>query len=224
MAKVIDPKWQTVEDYYEGLFIRQDAALVAALEDSAKAGLPEIQVSPAQGKLLELLVRLAGGKKVLEIGTLGGYSAIWMGRGLADGGKLISLELDPRHADLARKNIERAGLAEKAEVRVGRALESLQKLEAERVGPFDLVFIDADKASTAEYFAWAVKLSRRGSLIVVDNVVREGEIVNEKSADGGVAGIRRFNEIAAKDNRVSGTVLQTVGSKGYDGLAILQVV
>lgn len=222
MAKAVETKWREVEGYYDALLVKQDMALEAALRDSEQAGLPAIEVTGAQGKFLQLLVKMTGAKKVLEIGTLGGYSTIWMGRGLARGGKLISLELSEKHAAVARKNIERAGLSEAVEVRVGRAMDSLEALKRERA-VFDLVFIDADKAGTADYFAAALEMSHPGTVIVVDNVVREGEIVNPGSADEGVAGIRRFNEVAAQEKRVSGTVMQTVGSKGWDGVAVMVV-
>jgi len=222
VAKTVEEKWREVESYYDAIFVKEDGALAAAMAESEKAGLPGIEVTGAQGKLLQFLVRMSGAKQVLEVGTLGGYSAIWMGRGLPAGGKMISLELSPKHAELARKNLARAGLSDVVEVREGRAMDSLEALSREGA-VFDFVFIDADKASTADYFACALKMAHPGTVIVVDNVVREGEIVNPGSADDGVAGIRRFNELAAKEKRVSGTVMQTVSSKGYDGLAVMVV-
>jgi predicted O-methyltransferase YrrM len=195
--------------------------LDAALADSAAAGLPEIQVSPAQGKLLHLLARSCGAKRILEIGTLGGYSTIWLARALPQGGRVVTLELDQRHADVARKNFARAGLSESIDLRLGRAIETLPKLAAEQ--PFDLIFIDADKQSTADYFTWAMKLARSGGLIVVDNVVRKGKITETDSTDADVKGIQRFTELLAKEKRASATVVQTVGVKGYDGFVLAVV-
>ena len=200
-----------------------DPALDAALQASAAAGLPAIGVSPNQGKLLQLLARLQGARAILELGTLGGYSTIWLARALPPGGRLVTLEADSKHAEVARANLARAGLADVVEVRLGRGLDTLPRLAAEGAGPFDLIFIDADKPSIPEYFAWALKLSRRGSLIVVDNVVRDGEVVDAGSSDPNVQGVRRFNELLAAEQRVSATTLQTVGSKGYDGLTFALV-
>ena len=195
-----------------------DEALDEALRATAEAGMPAISVSPMQGKLLMLLAQSLGARKILEIGTLGGYSTIWLARGLADGGRLITLEADPKHAEVARRNIARAGLSDAVEVRFGRAIETLPGLD----GPFDLIFIDADKTSYLEYLSWDVKLSRAGSLIIADNVVRKGAVIDEESSDVNVQGIRRFNEAVAAERRVSATVIQTVGSKGYDGFAIMR--
>ncbi len=197
-----------------------DPALDAALEASVAAGLPPINVSPTQGKLLHLLVRIQGTRNILEIGTLGGYSTIWLARALPGDGRLITLEFDPKRAEVARANFLRAGLADVVELRVGRALDTLPQLAAEGRGPFDLIFIDADKPSTADYFAWALKLSRRGNVIIVDNVVRKGAVSDAASDDPNVHGMRRFFDALAAEKRVSATVIQTVGSKGYDGLAI----
>jgi predicted O-methyltransferase YrrM len=185
--------------------------------------LPEIQVAPLQGKLLMLLAASLGARNILEIGTLGGYSTIWLARGLADGGRVVTLEVDPGHAAIARKNFANAGLADSIEVRVGPALETLAQLNAEGAGPFDLVFIDADKPSTPDYFDWAVKLAREGTLIVVDNVVREGAILAAQSDNKHVKGLRGFYARAAADPRVTATAIQTVGNKGHDGLAIVRV-
>jgi predicted O-methyltransferase YrrM len=218
-----DETWRAVDDYIAGHLVDDDTALEAALKESAKAGLPAINVAPNQGKLLMLLARAIGARKILEIGTLGGYSTIWLARALPPDGKLITLEADAGYAKIARANIARAGLADKVEVRVGPALETLPELAAEEAGPFDLIFIDADKPSTPDYFRWAVTLARRGSLIVVDNVVREGAVLNSKTKNAHVRGLREFYAVAAKDKRVTGTALQTVGSKGHDGLAILLV-
>jgi predicted O-methyltransferase YrrM len=213
-------QWNAVDRYFAKLLMAPDAALDAAGEASREAGLPDIAVAPNQGKLLHLLARMQGAKRILEIGTLGGYSTIWLARALPPDGKLISLEYDPMFAEVARANIARAGLADRVEVITGRALDTLPKL----AGPFDFIFIDADKSSGADYFRWALKLSRRGSVIVVDNVVRDGEVVDAKSTDAGVVGTRHLMDAIAAEPRVSATVLQTVGVKGYDGLAIALVV
>ncbi len=217
-----DDMWSEIDDYIDLHLVGEDKALLAALDASEAAGLPPINVSPNQGKLLMLLAQSLRARRILEIGTLGGYSTIWLARGLLPGGRLISLELDPNCAKVARANLDRAGLADSVEVRVGRALDTLPSLAAE--APFDLIFIDADKPSTPGYYEWAIKLARPGSLIVVDNVVREGAILDADSEDPHVQGIRRFYELAAADSRVSGTALQTVGGKGHDGIAILMVV
>ena len=216
-------QWTAVDSYYAGLLLGSDPALDAALRDSAAAGLPSIQVAPNQGKFLHLLARMQNAKKILEIGTLGGYSTIWLARALPADGHLITLELEARHAEVARRNFARAGVADKIELLLGRALESLPRLVEEHRGPFDLIFIDADKPSTAEYFQWAMKLSRPGTVIVVDNVVRKGAITDAKSTDINVQGIRRFAEALATDRRVSATAMQTVGSKGYDGFVLARV-
>ena len=215
--------WTAVDQYITGMLVTADPALEEALADSAAAGLPAINVSPNQGKLLWMLARLARARNILEIGTLGGYSTIWMARGLASGGRLITLEYDARHAEVARGNIRRAGLAEVVELRLGPALETLPRLAAEGRGPFDLVFIDADKQSTPEYFSWALRLTRPGSVIVVDNVVRGGGVLDAVSEVADIQGIRRFYEMLAREPRVSGTALQTVGIKGHDGFAIVMV-
>jgi predicted O-methyltransferase YrrM len=193
------------------------------LASSAASGLPAISVSPAQGKLLHLLARVQGARNILEIGTLGGYSTIWLARALPAGGHLISLELDLKHAEVARANVARAGLADRVEIRLGRAVDSLQQLVTEGRGPFDLIFIDADKPGYSDYLKWSLKLARQGTLMIADNVVRKGEIINSASSDLNVQGIRRFNELLAAEKRVTTTVLQTVGSKGYDGLAVILV-
>jgi predicted O-methyltransferase YrrM len=216
-------RWTAVDRYITDLFVPPDPALEAALEDSGRAGLPSINVSPNQGKLLLLLARIQGARTILEIGTLGGYSTIWLARALAPGGRLITLEADPKHADVARANIARAGLADVVELRLGPALETLPQLAAEKCGPFDLIFIDADKPGYPDYFAWALKLSHRSSLIIADNVVRDGAVSDPGSLDPRVQAVRRFNEMVAAEPRVSATVIQTVGSKGYDGFAIALV-
>jgi predicted O-methyltransferase YrrM len=216
--------WTAVDQYLTDLLVKPDAALDAALQSSADAGLPAISVSACQGKLLHVLARLQSARNILEIGTLGGYSTIWLARALPEGGKLITLEIDPKHAEVARANIARAGVADRVEVRLGKALDLLPKIATERLIPFDLIFIDADKPSNPDYFAWALKLSRPGSLIVVDNVIRDGKVIDAGSSDPSIQGVRRLNELIAAEPRVSATVIQTVGSKGYDGLAIAVVV
>jgi predicted O-methyltransferase YrrM len=208
--------WTAVDRYITDLLVPPDAALEKALQASADAGMPAIAISPNQGKLLMILAQMVGARKILEIGTLGGYSTIWLARGLARGGRLITLEADPKHADVARSNIARAGLADVVEVRLGRALDTLPMIE----GPFDLIFIDADKVSYLEYLQWAVRLTREGSVIVADNVVRKGAVIDADSSDQNVQGVRRFHEILAAEAGLSATTIQTVGSKGYDGMTI----
>ena len=219
--KTWDATWDAVDRFIADHLLENDPALQVALEASEAAGLPAINVAPSQGKLLMLLARAIAARRILEIGTLGGYSTIWLARGLSPGGRLITLEANPAFAEIARANIARAGLGETVEVRAGRAIDNLPGLAAG--GPFDLIFIDADKPGTPGYFQWAVRLSRRFSLIVVDNVVREGAVLDAASDDPNVQGMRRFFKLAATDPRVSGTALQTVGAKGHDGLAILLV-
>ncbi len=217
-------QWSAVDRYITDRVVPGDPALDAALADSAAAGLPAIAVAPNQGKFLQLLARAIGARSILEIGTLGGYSTIWLARALPEGGRLITLESEPRHADVARANIARAGLADRVEVRLGKALETLPRLRSEGLGPFDFVFIDADKVSTPEYFVRSLDLTRPGGLIVVDNVVRKGAVADSGSEDPSVLGVRRFYEMLAAEPRVSATAIQTVGSKGYDGFAIALVL
>ena len=217
-------QWGAVDEYITDLFVPPDPGLEAALQSTIDADLPRINVAPNQGKLLHILALSHGASRILELGTLAGYSTIWLGRALPPDGKLISLEANPKHAEVARANIDRAGLSDKVEVRLGPALETLPKLAAEGQAPFDLVFIDADKVNTAEYFSWALKLTRRGSLIITDNVVRKGAVIDTNSTDENVQGIRRFNAALAIEPRVNATIIQTVGSKGYDGLAIALVI
>lgn len=219
-----DTPWSDVDRYLCDLLVPADAALDAALDKSHAAGLPAIAVAPNQGKLLHLLARSIGARRILEIGTLGGYSTIWLARGLRDGGMLVTLEIDAGHAAIARANLERAGLAGVVEVRVGPALESLAQLAAEPRDPFDLIFIDADKPSNTQYFARALELSRVGTLIIVDNVVRGGAVADPGSQDPNVLSTRRFLEVLAAEPRVSATAIQTVGSKGHDGFAIAMVI
>ncbi|HEV2963473.1 MAG TPA: O-methyltransferase [Candidatus Angelobacter sp.] len=219
-----DDQWIAVDRYITDLLVPPDPALDAALQSSAAAGLPAINVAPNQGKFLMLLAQIQGVRNILEIGTLGAYSTIWLARALPRDGRLITLEADPKHAEVARANIARAGLAQVVEVRLGPALESLPRLAAEGVGPFDLIFIDADKPGYPDYFAWSLKLARRGTVIIADNVVRDGAVIDPASDDPRVQGMRRFNELLAAEPRVSATEIQTVGSKGYDGFALAVVV
>ncbi|WP_225821059.1 O-methyltransferase [Streptomyces naphthomycinicus] len=216
--------WDDVDDYFISHLSPDDEALRAALRDSEAAGLPAIAVTAAQGKFLHLLAQVQGARNVLEIGTLGGYSTIWLGRALPEDGRLISLEYNAKHADVAARNIARAGLERVVEVRVGPALESLPKLADENPAPFDLVFIDADKANNAHYVEWALRLTRAGSLIVVDNVVRDGRVADARSTEPDVVGSRAAIEMIATHPRLSGTALQTVGRKGYDGFALARVL
>jgi predicted O-methyltransferase YrrM len=217
-------QWTAVDQYITDLIVRPDAALNSALADSTAAGLPAINVTPPLGKLLHVLARAHGARNILEIGTLGGYSTIWLARALPPGGRLITLESEPKHAEIASANIARAGLSSVVELRLGRALDTLPKLAAEGRGPFDLIFIDADKPSNTEYFAWALWLSRPGTVIIVDNVVRKGAVIDSASTDENVQGARRFYDALAKESRVVATAIQTVGSKGYDGFAIAIVL
>ncbi len=214
-------QWTAVDRYLTDLLVSHDVALDDALADTAAAGLPLISVSPNQGKLLLLLARVLAARRILEIGTLGGYSTIWLARALPVDGRLITLEVNPTHAGVARTNIARAGLAGVVDVHVGPALETLPRLAGE--APFDLIFIDADKPNTVEYFRWALKLTRPGSLIIVDNVVRDGAVADATSTDPDAQAMRRFTEVLASEPRVIATALQTVGSKGYDGFAIALV-
>jgi len=212
--------WTAVDDHITGLLLPADPALDAAQEAARAAGLPPISVSAAQGKFLHLLARIHGARRILEIGTLAGYSTIWLARALPDDGRLITLEFDPKHAEIARANIARAGVAGKVDIRVGRAIDALPALGPE--GPFDLIFIDADKPSTIDYFRWALKLSRRGTVIVVDNVVREGKLVNP-AGDQSAEAMHGFMAWLASETRVTATALQTVGAKGYDGFVVALV-
>ncbi|MFF3176339.1 O-methyltransferase [Streptomyces sp. NPDC057900] len=216
-------RWAEVDDYFNALLLGPDEALDAAVEASEEAGLPAIQVAANQGKLLNLLARLQGARTVLEIGTLGGYSTIWLARALPEGGRVVTLEADPACAEVARRNIERAGLADVVEVRVGPALDTLPLLAEQGYGPFDVVFIDADKPSNPDYLAWSLRLTRPGSLIVADNVVRDGEVADAGSEDPKVRGVRRFTELVAAEPTLTATALQTVGTKGYDGLLMALV-
>jgi len=216
--------WSAVDNYFGDLLIPADDKLVAALAANQNAGLPAIDVSRLQGKFLELLVRISGARRILEIGTLGGYSTIWLARALPEGGRIVTLEFDPHHAEVARANLLNAGVLDRVDLRVGLAIETLPALEGAADSPFDLIFIDADKESYAEYLDWALRLSRVGTVIVADNVVRDGKVIEPDCDDPRVQGIRRFTERLAAEPRLSSTVLQNVGTKGYDGLALSVVV
>lgn len=215
-------RWTDVDRYIGEMLVPSDRALDEALEASAKAGLPEIQVTAPQGKFLHLLARAVGARRVLEVGLLGGYSTIWLARALPSEGRVVSLELSPKHAEVARANLVRAGVSGKVDIRVGPALDLLPGVEADGVGPFDLAFLDADKEHSREYVEWAVRLSRPGSVIVVDNVIRGGNVAHP-SNDPSSEGVRRMNEWIARTKDVQATSLQTVGSKGYDGFTLVYV-
>jgi predicted O-methyltransferase YrrM len=216
--------WGAVDDYLNSKLVPFDYALDAAIADSAAAGLPAIHVAPNQGKLLHILARAIGARRILEVGTLGGYSTIWLARALPADGKLITLESEPRHAEVAQVNIARAGLHNMVEIRVGAALDSLQALANEGIAPFDLVFIDADKVNNAAYVTWALKLSRPGALVIVDNVIRHGRILDGESTDVDIQGTRRMFDLFAAEPRLCATAFQTVGEKGLDGLAFAVVL
>jgi predicted O-methyltransferase YrrM len=215
--------WTAVDQYTTDLLMPPDPVLDSALAASDAAKLPSISVSPSQGKLLMLLARLSGASQILEIGTLGGYSSIWLARSLRPGGRMITLEANPKHAEVARANIAHAGFAASVDVRLGDARATIQQLVAEDAGPFDLIFIDADKQSIPHYLEWSLKLARRGTLIVVDNVIRDGALIDGASQDANVQGARRLHEMLAADARVTATTIQTVGSKGYDGFTLALV-
>jgi predicted O-methyltransferase YrrM len=219
-----DKLWMAVDHYLAEKLIPNDPALKGAIERNTAAGLPAIDVSALQGKFLNLLVKLHGSRRILEIGTLGGYSTICLARALPANGKLISLELEEKHAQVAQQNIAEAGLTARVEIRVGPALESLVRLQAEKPEPFDFVFIDADKPNTGPYFEHAMKLCKSGSVIIADNVVRKGLLADAASKDANVQGMRRFIDIVSKDARVEATTLQTVGAKGYDGFTMIRVL
>ncbi|MGA8730084.1 MAG: O-methyltransferase [Terracidiphilus sp.] len=216
--------WSEVDRYFGDQLAPSDQGLDAALKANEEEGLPAIDVTWFLGKFLDLLVRIARARRVLEIGTLGGYSTIWMARALPERGQIVSLELDPHHAEVARTNLRKAGVLGKVDLRVGRASESLADLDAGDAEPFDLIFIDADKSGYPEYLDWSLKLSRPGTVIVADNVVRDGKVVQSENPDPDIKGVRRFTELVAAEPRLSATVLQTVGSKGYDGFAVAVVL
>jgi predicted O-methyltransferase YrrM len=213
-------QWSDVDAYFGNHLLPADKVLAEALEASRAGGLPEINVAPNQGMLLHILAKAVGAKRILEVGTLGGYSSIWMARALPKDGRLVTLEVEPKHAEVARANFRKAGLADVIELRLGRGIDLLPKLAAEKGTPFDLVFIDADKPSNADYFDWALKLTRPGSIIVVDNVVRNGAVADQSSRDASVKGVHRLVERIAGEKRVTTTAIQTVGDKGYDGFTI----
>ena len=219
MTPINQSLFEAVDQYIGLLLAPSDDALLTTEQSIIETGIPQISVSPNQGKFLQVMAQLCRAEKILELGTLGGYSTIWMARALPENGRLISLEVDPLHASVARKNIERAGLSSKVEVRVGKAIEILPELQ----GPFDMIFIDADKPPYAEYFQWALRLSRPGTLIITDNVVREGRVLNPSDTDERVQGVRRFNQLLSETKEVSATIMQTVGAKEYDGMAIAVV-
>ena len=217
-------QWTTVDQYFDGLFAPPDPVLDAALKATADAGMPAISVSPTQGKLLYVLARAHKVRSILEIGTLGGYSTIWMARALPPDGRLITLEISAKHAEIARANVARAGLADRVEVKVGSAHDNLPQLVDNAAAPFDLVFIDADKASTPEYLAWTMRLTKPGSLIIIDNVVRNGAVSDSATTNADVQGVQKGLAALAADPRVVASAVQTVGSKGYDGFAIALVI
>lgn len=219
----MDSRWAAVDRYVKDLLLSPDPVLDAALEANAAAGLPAHDVSPPQGKLLLLLARMARARAILEVGTLGGYSTIWMARALPEDGRLVSLEIEGGYAEVARANVARAGLAERVDIRVGPAADSLRAMAENGEGPFDLVFIDADKPSNPAYLQAAIELSRPGTVIIGDNVVREGAVAEPDSDDPRVQGARRFHELLAADPRLDATTIQTVGSKGHDGFSLARV-
>jgi predicted O-methyltransferase YrrM len=216
-------QWTAVDQYLCDLLVVADPVLDECLCAGDAAGLPQINVTPNQGKFLQMLAMTCGARRILEIGTLAGYSSIWLARGLPAEGQLVTLEVNPSHADVARANFARAGISDRIDLRVGRALDTLPRLATESGAPFDLTFIDADKSNTMHYFDWAVRMSRVGSLIIVDNVVRKGAVLDSNSADVDIRGTRQFLRALAHDSRVTATALQTVGSKGYDGMAVARV-
>ena len=219
-----DELWTAIDDYIDKHLVGEDEVLKAALEASVAAGLPAINVSANQGKLLMLLAQSIGAHRILEIGTLGGYSTIWLARAVPARGQVVSLEIDAGNAAVAAASLQRAGVADRVDIRIGRAVDTLAALEQAGVQPFDLVFIDADKQSNPEYLAWALRLTHVGSVIIVDNVVRGGAVADSTATDPSILGIRRMNELIAAEPRLLTTAIQTVGSKGYDGFAIALVV
>ena len=217
------PIFKEVDDYIRNWFAPEDAALKETITSLSAEGIPQISVSANQGKLLQLLIKITGAKKILELGTLGGYSTIWMARALPAGGKLISLEINAHHAAVAQKNIEKAGVSDQVEIRVGNALDILAEMVAGEEGPFDFIFIDADKPPYADYFQYALQLSRKGSLIICDNVIRDGKVLDENTTDESARGAHRFNKLLSQTKHVTATILQTVGAKEHDGIAIVLV-
>ena len=216
--------WTAVDQYINNIAIGGDAALEAASEAAVAAQLPPISVTPAHGKLLHLMARAQSARRILEIGTLAGYSTIWLARAVPAGGRVVTLEANPMHADIARANLTRAGVADRVDIRLGKALETLPRLAEEKQGPFDFAFIDADRTNLTEYFDWAVRLAHAGSVIIVDNVVRKGGVIDASSEDANIKGVRRFAERLSSDSRVTATIVQTVSAKGYDGFAMALVI
>jgi caffeoyl-CoA O-methyltransferase len=212
--------FESVDQYINNLLVNEDDALTATEASITEYNIPSISISPNQGKFLQILAKLCNAKKILEVGTLAGYSTIWLARALPKDGRLITLEFDPKHAEVAHKNIVRAGLGSVVEIRIGKALDTLPQIEAEGIAPFDMIFIDADKSPYTEYFQWALRLSRPGTLIVADNVIREGKVLDPNSTDEMVQGVQRFNNMLAKNTAVTATIIQTVGAKEHDGMAI----
>jgi caffeoyl-CoA O-methyltransferase len=215
--------FESVDNYISGLFHDEDDCLTATEQSIIESGIPPISVSPNQGRFLHILARLCNAKKILEMGTLGGYSTIWMARALPENGTITTLEIDQKHAAVARKNFNRCGLAPKIDIRLGKAIDILPTLETQGAGPFDMIFIDADKPPYTEYFQWALKLSKPGTLIIADNVIREGKVLLHESPDEMVAGVKRFNEFLSQCPEVTATIFQTIGSKEHDGMAIAVV-
>jgi predicted O-methyltransferase YrrM len=216
--------WAAVDRYFGELLAPEDEALAACMESNREAGLPSIDVPALLGRFLELMVRISGARSVLEIGTLGGYSTIWLARALPQGGQVVTLEIDPRNADIARKNLERAGVLDRVEITIGPALDTLSALYEGAVDPFDLIFIDADKKSMPEYLEWSLKLSRPGTVIIADNVVRDGKVLDASSDDPDIQGVRRMTELMARNPRLRATAIPTVGGRGYDGFAMALVL
>jgi len=214
------PLFESVDHYISQLFHDEDDCLKATEKSIIESGIPQISVSPNQGKYLHILARLCKARKILELGTLGGYSTIWMARALPEDGRLITMEIDPKHAAVAQQNFDRCGLASKIEILLGKAIDILPELKAKGAGPFDMIFIDADKPPYLEYFKWALQLSRPGTLIIADNVIREGKILQDPSPDEMVEGVKKFNEFLAQSAAVTATIFQTVGAKEHDGMAI----
>jgi predicted O-methyltransferase YrrM len=224
MTKSAKSLWAEVDSYFGKQLVPPDPTLDAAIAANRVAKLPAIDVTPLQGQFLELLVRISGARRILEIGTLGGYSTLWLARALLDGGSVVTLELESKHAAIARSNFERAGVLNRVDLRIGRASDLLQALVAGGARPFDLIFIDADKAGYPEYLEWSLRLSRPGTVILADNVVRDGKVIQPDNPDPNIVGVRRFTERIASEPRLSTTVLQTVGGKGYDGFAMAVVL
>lgn len=212
--------FESVDQYISQLFHDEDDCLKATEQSIIESGIPQISISPNQGKFLHILAKLINAKKILEVGTLGGYSTIWMARAIPENGKLVTLEIDKKHAEVAQQNFNRCGLSSKIEIRLGKAIEILPQLKAEGAGPFDMIFIDADKPPYTEYFKWALQLSRPGTLIIADNVIREGKVLLTESPDEMVTGVKRFNQFLSQCSDVTATIFQTVGAKEHDGMAI----